>query len=68
MKALPLIDVSNPISYLERSYWKSYSITLSVLSLIMVAMLSLFDCITCFPSLSLEKIAIVNCYHVNCYC
>ena len=63
MKSLPLIDVSNPIWYLERSDWKG-SITQSALSLIMISMLSLFECITCSSSLSLEEIkliAVVNC-------
>ena len=64
MKSLPLIDVSNPMCYLERFYNLKGSITQSALSLIMISMLSLFECITCSSSLSLEEIkliAIVNC-------
>ena len=48
---------------LERKYWKSSSITLSALSLIVIFMLSLFECITCSSSVSLWKaklIAIVS--------
>ena len=60
---IPFIDVSNPILYLERSDWKSSSITSSALSLITISILSPFECITCSSSLSLEGIkliAIVN--------
>ena len=63
IKSLPLIDVSNPIWYLERSNWKFFSITSFALSLIMILMLLPFKCITLSSSLSLKEIkliAIVN--------
>ena len=47
--------VSNPISYLLRSDLKVFSITSSSLSLIMISMLSLFECDTRSSSLSLEE-------------
>ena len=47
IKLRPFIDVSNPIWYLEKWDWKIFSITSSTLSLIMISMLSFFECITC---------------------
>ena len=61
IKLLPVVDVSNLIWYLERSDSKSSSITSSALSLVMISMLSFFECITCSSSVSLED-------RVNCYC
>ena len=69
MKSLSFMVVLNPISFLERSDWKSFSITSSVLLLIVTFMLSFFECITRSSSLSLEDIkliAIVNWFfHVS---
>ena len=58
-----LLDVSNRIWYLERSGWKSTSVTLSAFSLIIICTLSFFACITCSSSLPLKDtnlIVIVN--------
>ena len=55
--------MNTPIWFLERSDWKSAFITSSALWLIMISMLPLFEFITHFWLLSLEKIkliAIVN--------
>ena len=49
-------DVSNTIWYLEKSDWESFSVTSSALPLILISMLSLFECTTLFSSLSLEEI------------
>ena len=54
LKSLPLMKVFNPIWYLERSHWKRSSIISSVLSLIVIKMLSHFEHIRRFLSLSLE--------------
>ena len=53
MKSLPFIVLSNPIWYLERCDWKGSSKTSSALSLIMIFILSLFECITLCSSVSL---------------
>ena len=45
-----------PTWYLKKSNWKSSSITSSALSLIMISMLSLFECITGLSSFPLEEI------------
>ena len=42
--------------YLFFSKWKSFVITSSASSLIMISILSLFECITCCSLLSMEKI------------
>ena len=69
IKSLPLIDVSNPICYLLRTDSKRFSINSYTLSLIMISMLSFFECITHSLSFSLEEIkliAIVNwIFHVS---
>ena len=57
------MDISNPILYIESSDLKNYSIASSELSLIMVSMLSLFEYMTGYSSVSLQEvklIAIVN--------
>ena len=54
---------NNPIRYQENIVWKSFSLGLSALSLIMISMLSLFKCITHCSLLSVDEvklIAIVN--------
>ena len=53
------IDVSSPTWYLLRSDLKSFSVTSSGLSLIMISMLSLFQCITNSSQLSLEEIKLI---------
>ena len=69
IKSLPFMDVSNPIFCLERSDWKSSSITVSSLSLIMILMIPQFESILRSSSLSIENtklIAIVNwIFHVS---
>ena len=44
------------------SEWKSFFITLHALSLIMISMLSLFECITCSSSLSPSEEKNINSY------
>ena len=70
-KLTTLIDVSNPIWYLERNDSKISSIASSALSLIMISMLSLLECITRSSLVSLEEIkltAIVNgIFHVDIF-
>ena len=69
MKLVPFIGTCNRIWYLERSAWKNVCITLSVLSLIMISMSSLFECLTSSSSVSLWEtkwIAIVSrIFHVS---
>ena len=63
IKSLPFSDVSNSIWYLERSSSRSYLVTSFTLSYVITFVLSLFQCITCSSSVSLEEIkltAIVN--------
>ena len=50
------LDVSIPFWCLERSDWKKTSKSSSALSLTIISMLSLFECITHPSSLSLEEI------------
>ena len=50
---------ANRIWYLERSDWKSSSIISSALSLIMISVLSLCECITRSSSLLLEDIKLI---------
>ena len=54
------IDVSSPTWYLLRSDLKSFSVTSSGLSLIMISMLSLFQCIRNSSQLSLEEIKLID--------
>ena len=53
---LVLTDVSNTIWYLLRSYSKHFSVILFALSLIMISVVSLFECIRRSSSLPLEEI------------
>ena len=55
IKSLPLIDVYNPMWYLFWFDLRRSSITSFALSLIMISMLSLYECITHCLSLSLEE-------------
>ena len=59
-KNLPIIDVSTPIWYLERSARKSSAVTSSALSLIMTSMLPLFECIVRSLSLPLEELKLIT--------
>ena len=59
IKSHPGIDVSNPFWYLDRSDWKSSCITSSALSLIIISMLSPFECMTHSSSLSLDDIKLI---------
>ena len=52
------IGFSHRIWCLEKSDWKSYFITSFALSLIMISVLSFFECITCSSSM----------LFINCYC
>ena len=67
IKFLPFIAVSKPIWYLEINNSGSSLITLSALSLIMISMLSLFECITWFLSVSLEDIKLIASVNWNFY-
>ena len=59
MKSLSFIDVFNPIRNQERRDSKSSLIALSTLSQVKISMLSLFECITCSSSMSLEEIKLI---------
>ena len=59
MKLLSLIFVSNSIWYLERSDLTSSSITYSVLSLIIISMMSLFESITHSSSIFLWETKLI---------
>ena len=56
---LSFIDVSNSIWYLEKSVWKSSCINSLALSLIVISVLSLFECFTRSPSVSLEELKLI---------
>ena len=63
MKSLPLTDFSNPICYVLIRESKVSPIVSSALTLIMISMLSLLECITHSSSLwsgEIKVIAIVN--------
>ena len=53
------INVSNTVWYLERRDWKRSSTTSSAFSLIIICMLSLFECITLSSSVPLQEIKLI---------
>ena len=52
-------QIKDKITDVEKRDWKISSITSSGLSLIMISMLSIFECITRFSSVSLEDIQLI---------
>ena len=73
IKSLPPIDVSNLILYLKRSDWKSSSVTLSALLLIMITMLNAFyvECLLNASSFWMHytlSIIVVRRNKISCYC